>query len=135
MVALKPVWAMADGLPEPVEGGFSALLDGDDSGVVVGELDGVPVGFLAWRHVQLLPQAEGARLAVAELIFTLPDARRVGVGEAMISLFMRDAAASGIEMYDALVPPGHRDAKNFFESHGYKARRIEMHRGTPPDDD
>lgn len=129
MVALKPIWALTDGLPEPVERALESRIESPDVTVYVGEIDGVPVGFLTWFDASLLPQGDGSRMATIEHIFTTPQARRVGVGEAMMSRLFEDATALGIELFDAVVPPGHRDAKNFFESNGFKARRIVMHRG------
>jgi GNAT superfamily N-acetyltransferase len=128
MVGLKPIWASADGLAEPIGDAFDGLISRPDSAVIIGEIDDVPFGFLAWSDDPLLPQAAPERVATVRLIFTAPDARRVGVGEAMIGRFRADAEERGISLFDAIVPPGHRDAKNFFESHGFKARRIVMHR-------
>lgn len=128
MVGLKAVWRITDGLPEPVEDAFRSHLATSTDRVYLGEYVGVPVGFLVWRRQGLLPQAEGADSGVIRLVFTLEAARRVGVGEAMAELFLRDAREQGLALFDAIVPPGHRHAKNFFESLGFKARRIVMHR-------
>ena len=40
--------------------------------------------------------------------------------------------AEGISKFDAIVSPGHRNAKNFFESQGFKARRITMNLDDDP---
>lgn len=128
MVDLKPIWRVADGLPEPVSTAFEAAMASPNSGVLVGEIDSVPLSFLLWRDAELLPQAGGERVGVIELIFTSAPTRQVGLGEAVIDLFLEEAAARGIQLFDAIVPPGHRFAKNFFESNGFKARRIVMHR-------
>lgn len=135
MVALKEIWALADGLPSPVDQSFRSQIADRGSEVYVGEYDAVPVGFLVWRQHELLPQAAGATVGVVELIYTDPGARRVGVGEAMIDRFLDDASARGIRVFDAIVPPGHRHAKNFFESNGFKARRIVMHRDDTAQED
>lgn len=128
MVALKEVWRLTDGLAEPADQAILAAIESPDTHVVVGELEAVPVGFLIWSADPLLPQASGMSVAVIELIFTTPPARQVGVGEAMLTAFFEGAAGYSIRLFDAVVPPGHRAAKNFFESHGFKARRIVMHR-------
>jgi ribosomal protein S18 acetylase RimI-like enzyme len=128
MVALKPVWRHTDGLAEPISTSLVAAIAGEDSDVIIGEIDDVALGLLIWRRVKLLPQAGDTPIGVIEIIFTSTEARRVGVGEAMIDQFLQAAAGRGIELFDAVVPPGHRDAKNFFESNGFKARRIVMHR-------
>ena len=127
MVALKPVWAVTDGLPEPAAQAFAGRLDSD--WVYIGEIDSTPAGFLVAAETPVLPQAGEARLATIEFLFTMPEARRVGVAEAMMDRFLEEAAAAGVSLFDALVSPGHRQAKNFFESNGFKARRIVMHRG------
>jgi ribosomal protein S18 acetylase RimI-like enzyme len=128
MTALKAVWHLADGLPEPIGDSFRGHLTDPRDTVYLGEYDGVPVGFLVWREDELLPQARGDSVATIRLIYTDPEARRVGVGEAMMGCFFEDAIERGLSLYDAVVPPGHRHAKNFFESNGFKARRIVMHR-------
>ena len=125
--ALKSLWPVADGLAEPVEGSFRAILSHEDSTVVVGTIDEVPFGFMWMRAESLLPQAAGARVGAARLVFVEPDARGVGIGEAMITLVMDDFRGRGIDLFDSHVSPGHRLAKNFFESNGYSARRIVMH--------
>jgi ribosomal protein S18 acetylase RimI-like enzyme len=128
MTGLKPIWGLTDGLPEPVDAAFTSHLADPRDTVYIGEYDGVPLGLLVWRRDHLLPQADGAPIATIRLIYTDPEARRVGIGEAMIDLLLADAEDQGIDMFDAIVPPGHRHAKNFFESNGFKARRIVMHR-------
>jgi len=128
MDALKPIWSLAEGLALPVDESLRAALDDPDAHLYVGEIDRVPVGFLLARDEPLLPHAGDRRVAAVRLIFTLEGARGVGVGEAMISLFLEDALARGIDDFDAHVSPGHRLAKNFFESNGFKARSIVMHR-------
>jgi ribosomal protein S18 acetylase RimI-like enzyme len=127
MVRLKPVWADADGLAEPVASTFETALADAHTAVYVGELEGVPVGFLLARSEALLPQAEGERIGSIRLIFTRSEARSVGVGEAMMNRFRSDFHASGHRRFDAHVSPGHRAAKSFFEARGFTARRIVMH--------
>jgi L-amino acid N-acyltransferase YncA len=123
---IKPVWAIADALPEPVEAAMAGIVEDEDSLVVIGELDGAPLGFAWARTEPLLPQA-GERVAVVRLIFTLDAARGVGVGDAMIRQVLEHFRASGHRRFDARVSPGHRHAKNFFESNGFAARLIVMH--------
>ena len=135
MVALKPVWALVDGLPTPVDAAVKERLDDDSWHVYLGEIDGSVVGFLMGRDEPLLPQAEGRRVASIRFVYTVPEARQVGVGEALIDRFLAEAAERGITMYDAHVSPGQRHTKNFFESHGFKARSIVMHRGRAPEDE
>lgn len=125
--ALKPMWPLADGLPEPVADAFGSVLSDEDSLVVIGAVDGVPLGFAWCRSEGLLPQAGGSRVAVIRLIYTVESARGVGVGDAMISQVLGEFRARGHTLFDARVSPGHRHAKNFFEANGFSARLIVMH--------
>lgn len=127
MVALKEMWRLADGLPDPIDAAFKALIDDPDTIVLLGFIDEATVGFLVGRSESLLPQAGGERVGAIRLIFTEDSARGVGVGEAMIEEFLADMRQRGLRLFDAHVPPGHRIAKNFFESNGFKARSIVMH--------
>jgi ribosomal protein S18 acetylase RimI-like enzyme len=130
--ALRHMWPLADGLPEPVETAFEEILSDPESFLVVCELDDVPLGF-AWARVSdLLPQAGGERVAVVRLIHTEEDARGVGIGEAMMDVIFDRFRPAGITKFDAVVSPGHRNAKNFFESQGFKARRITMNLDDDP---
>jgi hypothetical protein len=45
----------------------------------------------------------------------------------MIQIVLAEFRASGHRLFDARVSPGHRLAKNFFESNGFSARLIVMH--------
>ncbi len=82
----------------------------------------------------LLPQAEGERVGVIRYIFTHPDARGVGIAEAMLAAALADLRARGLTKFDVRVLPGHRSAKNFFEANGFSARLIVMHHDDAPDD-
>ena len=124
---LTPLWPVADGLAEPIESSFKAILDDEDSALVIGTIDAIPFGFIWMRKETLLPQAEGAEVGSVRLVFVQLEARGVGVGEAMITMILDDFRSRGIRLFDSHVSPGHRLAKNFFESNGFSARRIVMH--------
>ena len=90
----------------------------------VGTIDEVVVGY-ASAHVERL--RTGGRLGRLEELFVEPDARSVGVGEALIGLVVawcRERECLGI---DALALPGSRATKNFFEASGFSARLLVMH--------
>ena len=127
MTALHSMWPLADGLAEPVETSFRALVDDPDSVVIVGELDGYPFGFVWARVEQILPQAGGAEVGSIRLIYVAPGAREVSLGEEMRDYTMDLLRERGISRFDAHVLPGHRLAKNFFEAGGFSARSIIMH--------
>ena len=127
MTALHPMWPLADGLAEPVETSFRELLDDQESIVVIGELDGYPLGFSWARVEQILPQAGGAEVGSIRLIYVDPEAREVAIGEEMRDYVMDLLRKRGISRFDAHVLPGHRLAKNFFEAGGFSARSITMY--------
>ncbi len=127
MVGLHPMWPLDDGLEEPVSDTLERALEAPDTIVLVGEIDGVTFGFLVARVRSMLPQAGEEKIGSIILVYVDEDARQVGVGEAMLNEVMADLRRRGIAKFDAHVLPGHRLAKNFFESGGFSARSIVMH--------
>ncbi len=127
-VELREAWGIADGLAAPHEQAVSSILNDPDSLLVVGMIDDVTFGFAFAQLAELLPQADGEQAGVIRLIYVAEPARAVGVGEAMLATVMEWFDQKGIKRFDAIVSPGHRLAKNFFESAGFKARRITMYR-------
>ncbi len=126
MTPLHAMWPRADGLPTPLEPSFAALLADDDVVVIIGELDGLPFGFMVGRVEPLLDPSEV--VGAIRFVFTEFEAREVGVGETMRALLLDTLRARGITKFDAHVLPGHRLVKNFFEAGGFSARSIVMHR-------
>lgn len=126
MVALHSMWPKADGLVDPITESFAEAIDSTDAIVVVGQIDEVVVGFLVAWVEPLLPKVD-EQIGVIRFIFTEPEAREVGVAEAMRDLAMAELRSMGIVRFDAHVLPGHRLVKNFFEAGGFSARSIVMH--------
>ncbi len=119
------IWSRREARPEPLDESFEAALAYPDHRVLIGTIDGVPVGY-AVAHVEVL-RDEGL-LAIVDDIYVEPDARGVSVGEAMMDdliVWARDEDCLGI---DSFVLPGHREAKNFFERFGLTARAIRVHK-------
>ncbi len=127
MVALHPMWPLADGLPEPAADALREALDDQEVVLVVGTVDEIPFGFLLARIEEILPQADGLQIGSIRLVFVDHPAREVGVGEAMLALALAELRKRGLVRFDAHVLPGHRLVKNFFESGGFAARSITMH--------
>lgn len=92
--------------------------------VVVGTLDGVVVGYGTAR----LDRVGDERLGVIGELFVEPDARGVGVGEAIMGEVVSWCRRAGCTGMDGSALPGDRIAKGFFESHGFTARLLVMHR-------
>ncbi|MCJ7724933.1 MAG: GNAT family N-acetyltransferase [Acidimicrobiia bacterium] len=127
MIPLEPIWPNTDGLPEPATESLGGFIAHEDSTVLIGEIDGVPFGFLIGVRQGLIGQTGGHQVGSVRYVFTEADAREVGIGEAIIAAFLEAARADGISLFDAHVTPGHRLTKNFFESKGFSARSIVMH--------
>ena len=101
--------------------------------MLVGEIEGVIVGFLWATTEPMLDRAGGAQIGRVRLIYTEPEARGVGVGHEMLEAALGQLRELGITHFDAPVGPGQREAKNFFEGHQFAARSIIMHSSdTPP---
>lgn len=127
MTALHIMWPVADGLDEPVSDALRAALDDPDTIVLIGEVEDYPFGFLLARVERLLAQADGEKVGAIRLIYVDQEAREVALGEAMRDTALAMLRDRGISRFDAHVLPGHRLAKNFFESGGFSARSIIMH--------
>ncbi len=118
------LWARRERRDGPYETTYGALLTRDDAFVVVGTVHDVVVGFGV-----VLAEAlrDGGVLGVITDLFVHPEARSVGVGEAMIGCLVAYCTEHHCVGIDALVLPGHRAAKNFFEESGFTARALVMH--------
>ena len=121
------VWHRSEARSEPVEPALAQLLasDSPDTLVVVGLIDDTPVGY---GVVSIEALHDGQRLAVVSDLYVLPDARGIGVGEAMMDLLVERGQSAGAVGIDAMALPGDRQTKNFFETFGLKARAIVVHR-------
>jgi ribosomal protein S18 acetylase RimI-like enzyme len=127
MIALHAMWPLADGLDEPVSQSFADALNDPDTVVLIGEIDGYPLGFLLARVERLLAQADGELVGAIRLIYVDSEAREVALGEEMREMALQVLRSRGITKFDAHVLPGHRLAKNFFEAGGFAARSIIMY--------
>jgi GNAT superfamily N-acetyltransferase len=125
------LWLARDAWPEPLVDSYRALLTRDGARLVVGTIDDVVIGFGAVVTEAL---RSGAHLGVVTDLFVEPEARAVGVGEAMIEALVAHCEAGGCIGIDAASLPGHRAAKNFFETFGFTARVLTMHRPLPTGD-
>ena len=91
----------------------------------LGDIDGTAVGY---GLMTLRTVVAGSLHATVEEIFVLPEARSVGVGEAIIETLLADASERGAAAIQSMALPGDRATKNFFESQGMVARSILVHR-------
>lgn len=110
---------------EPFDEDLRAALEDPDRHLVVGTFDDVPFGYGLVRREVL---RDGAALAVLEDFVVDPEARGVGIGEAIMDDVVAWAQEQGCIGIDAMALPGDRETKNFFESFGLKARALVVHR-------
>ena len=109
------VWSRREALRRP----------GADGITFVGTIDDFVVGFAA---VGIDDLADGSRLGVVTSIFVEAGAREVAVGEAMLDEVIAWCTARGCIGIDAHALPGNRETKNFFETFGFTARLLVVHR-------
>ncbi|MGQ0617662.1 MAG: GNAT family N-acetyltransferase [Acidimicrobiia bacterium] len=119
------VWARREARPEPLEPGFRDEVDDPARCCLVGTLDGSTVGY-AMAHVEALN--DGAPLAVLTDLYVEPAGRAVGLGEVLMDAVVTWASGQGCVGIDAIVLPGNRETKNFFETFHAVARAIIVHR-------
>ena len=75
---------------------------------------------------------DGGRLGVITDLYTMPGARGVGVGEAMMDHLIDWCTTQDCFGVDSVALPGDRHTKNFFESFGLVARALVVHRSIDP---
>jgi ribosomal protein S18 acetylase RimI-like enzyme len=119
------LWELRESRVQPIAELFEKLLGREDAVVLVGTIDEVVVGY-ATMELETLPDRR--RLAIVGDLYVEPDARAVGVGEALAADLVGRAEAAGCVGVDAFALPGHRQAKNFFERAGFTARALIMHK-------
>ncbi|HWH33712.1 MAG TPA: GNAT family N-acetyltransferase [Acidimicrobiales bacterium] len=122
------IWSQRESRALPAEGSLAAAIDDPGQLVVAGTIDGVVLGYGVVRTEAL---RNGAVLGVISDLYVDPEAREVGVGEAMTDCLLAWCQAQGCQGVDALALPGNRSTKNFFESFGFTARAIVVHRPLP----
>jgi len=123
------LWLEREAWPEPLADTYDSLLTRDDALLLVGSIDDAAIAFAAIVVEQL---RSGARLGVITDLFVEPGAREVGVGEVLVDALVEHCRAAGCIGVDATALPGHRAAKNFFETHGFTARSLAMHKHLAP---
>ena len=109
----------------PAEASLADALADDRQLLVAGTIDDTVIGYAA---VHLEDLRTGTTLGVIDDIYVEDGARGVGVGEAMIDLVLAWCRARGCSGVDAMALPGNRETKNFFETFGFTARAIVVHR-------
>jgi GNAT superfamily N-acetyltransferase len=119
------IWSARETRALPADASLAALVADPDALVLAGTIDGTIVGYAVAVTEQL---RTGDRLGVVTDVYVEEGARAVGVGEALLDQVVDWCEAAGCIGIDALALPGNRSTKNFFESFGFTARAIVVHR-------
>ena len=123
------VWSRREVRDGPFEQSFAAALDDPDQAVWVGSIDGAPVGYAAVKAEAL---HSGELLGYVTDLYVTSGAREVSVGEELIGQALQWCEQRGCVGVDALALPGNRATKNFFETFGFTARLLVLHRALDP---
>lgn len=121
------LWLQRQAIGEPLEAAVAAMAGSETGCVIVGCIDTHPLGVLLADVDPDWATSDAAVTTVREL-FVVPDARGVGLGEAMMNAAVEWATARGCTGIDGYALPGDRATKNFFETFGLVARGIVVHR-------
>jgi GNAT superfamily N-acetyltransferase len=119
------VWSVREARPVPAEESLARDLEDDDTLVLAGTIDDAVIGY-AVVHVE--PMRDGRTLGILSDVYVEPEGRAVGVGEALVDQVLEWCRARGCAGVDALALPGNRESKNFFETFGFTARALVVHR-------
>ena len=123
-------WLATEAPLEPLEPVFAELLaEPSHTIAVAGIWEGTVVGY-AWAQVK--PRQDNKLLARIGELFVLADARSVGVGEALYNAVVAWALQHQAYAIQAFVLPGHRHAKNFFETFQMTAHALTMYKELEP---
>ena len=90
------LWEVRESRSEPIAAMFGRLLDRQDAVVLVGTIDEVVVGYATLEFETL---RDGGVLAVIGDLYVEPEARAVGVGEALATDLVDRADAAGLHRY------------------------------------
>lgn len=117
-------WMATEAAPEPLEDHLAQLIADPEAVLVAGIWHDTVVGYGWARRLVTL---DGSPIARIEELFVTPDARSVGVGESLFESLMLWARQQELVAVDAFVLPGHREAKNFFETFKMTAHALIVH--------
>ncbi len=125
-------WMATEAAPEPLEDYLDGLMADPETVVLVGVWEDALVGY-CWGRAMV--RQDGSHIARIEELFVTPQARSVGVGESLFSALSQWARDRQLTAMDAFVLPGHREAKNFFETFKMTAHALIVHTRIDPDEE
>lgn len=120
-----PVWAQREAREVPADDSLRAALADPDQLVLAGTIDDAVLGYAVARTERL---RDGSLLGIISDVYVEHGAREIGLGEVLVDRIVAWCTDRGCRGIDALALPGNRSTKNFFESFGFTARAIVVHR-------
>ncbi|MDG2111408.1 MAG: GNAT family N-acetyltransferase [Actinomycetota bacterium] len=120
-----PMWSRRETQPPPYRMSLEGAFYDPDQEIWVGTIDETIVGYAVCRLEVL---RTGELLAVVTDLFVVEGAREVAIGETMMDAIVSWCEERECVGIDSLALPGNRQTKNFFETFGFKARLLTMHR-------
>lgn len=124
------VWSRREVRARPFAVSLEAALWDPDQQIWIGTIDGTAVGY-ATAAAEVLQTGE--LLGRVLDLYVTPGAREVAVGEALIGEVLDWCTQRQCVGVDALALPGNRATKNFFETFGFTARLLVLHRKLEPE--
>lgn len=119
------IWSQREARAVPAEPSLREDLADASRLVLAGTIDDAVVGYAV---VRTEPLRDGGTLGVLSDVYVEPEARAVGVGEVLVDAVLDWCRERGCTGVDGLALPGNRSTKNFFETFGFTARAIVVHR-------
>ena len=109
--------------PAALRAAVAGYVSTPDRTALVGLLDDWVAGAALCR----VDRAGGASRGVLDVCFVEPGAREVGLGQLLLERSVEWFRSQGCAGVDGTAFPGDREAKQFYESAGFKARLLVMH--------
>jgi len=108
--------------PEASHEALAAYVAGPGTTALVGLLDTWTAGMALCRV-----GGGGGRRGLLDVCYVEPGAREVGLGQLLLERSVAWFRSQGCTGVDGTAFPGDREAKQFYESAGFKARLLVMH--------
>lgn len=123
------LWRLEWAPRPPYEASVGERLTDPVAGTLVGCYDEHVLGALFLDRRQVV---DGPAIARITFVFVEPEARHIGIGEALIDAAAAWARAAGCTGLDGLALPGDRHVKNLYERSGMTARELTTFRELGP---
>ena len=122
------IWSVRESRPRPAAPSMAQALADPDKLVLAATLDDVVLGYAV---ASVEPLRDGGLLGKVDDLYVETEGRAVGLGEELINEIVAWCATKECVGIDAFVLPGNRETKNFFETFGFVARALVVHRRLP----